>query len=114
MDRIKRTIEMSTEAWAVMDSVLELEGMKQKEAVSRIIECWAALSRPARQLMIGTLPTEYSEDATKRAAAEIGDFCRDREAKASPAQDERASPRFGGERSGSTILDPSSDSDSDK
>jgi len=91
MDRINRTIEMSPEAWAVLDGALELEGMKQKLAVSRVIECWAAMSRPTRQMMIGTLPSEYVGDAAERAAQEMAAFCSAREAKASGGEPPGAS-----------------------
>lgn len=51
---------------ASLDREWPLTGMKQKELLSRLVEFFAHLDRPGQQLITGSLPREYVDDAASR------------------------------------------------
>lgn len=65
-ERVNRTVEISISARDALDAAVALEGVKQKELMSRLIERFAELDRPSQQLFLGTLASEYAADAGER------------------------------------------------
>lgn len=66
--RQTRVIDLSDEAIGGLDAIYKVEGMKQKEMLSRLVEWFVGLDRPCRQLVLGNLPSEYAQDASERLA----------------------------------------------
>lgn len=83
-------MELSARAITRLDEVGTLEGMKQKEVISRLVEAWAAVDRPCRQLLLGTLPLEYAHDAGERLADQLAQRIMDVQGPSPPSVKARA------------------------
>lgn len=77
-----RNVSLSPGAADALSREWPLTGMKQKELMSRLVEFFAFLDRPSQQLITGTLPPEYVDDAAGRLTDLAKQWIRDRQVEA--------------------------------
>lgn len=68
--QFRRMIELSQRAVSALESS-SLDGMTQKEFLSRLVEFYADVSTQARKLILNTLPAKYAEDAADDLKREL-------------------------------------------
>lgn len=66
--RLNRQLELSAEAFIVIERVRARLGMTQKQLLSRMVEWFAAQGEEPQHLIVGRLPERYCADAALRLA----------------------------------------------